>query len=141
MVELEVDTESGNVRILKIYCADDVGKAINPLQVVGQIEGALVQAVGYAVLENFIHKGGYVQTNLLSNYLIPTVLDIPDEIESIILEYAEPNGPYGARGMAEMPYLPLAPAVMHAMYDATGVWFNEFPLTPERVLRGLGKIK
>ena len=141
VVELEVDTESGNVRILKIYCADDVGKAINPLQVVGQIEGALVQAVGYAVLENFIHKGGYVQTNLLSNYLIPTVLDIPDEIESIILEYAEPNGPYGARGMAEMPYLPLAPAVMHAMYDATGVWFNEFPLTPERVLRGLGKIK
>ena len=141
VVELEVDTESGNVRILKIYCADDVGKAINPMQVVGQIEGALVQAVGYAVLENFIHKGGYVQTNLLSNYLIPTVLDIPDEIESIVLEYAEPNGPYGARGMAEMPFLPLAPAVMHAMYDATGVWFHEFPLTPERVLRGLGKIK
>jgi CO/xanthine dehydrogenase Mo-binding subunit len=78
---------------------------------------------------------------MLSNYLIPTVLDIPDKIESIVLEYPEPIGPYGARGMAEMPYLPLAPAIMHAMYDATGVWFNEFPLTPERVLRGLGKIK
>jgi CO/xanthine dehydrogenase Mo-binding subunit len=140
-VELEVDTETGDVRILKIYCADDVGKAINPMQVVGQIEGALVQAAGYVIMENFIQKDGYVMTDMLSNYLIPTILDIPDEIESIILEYPEPIGPYGARGMAEMPYLPLAPAIMHAMYDATGVWFHEFPLTPEHVLRGLGKIK
>jgi CO/xanthine dehydrogenase Mo-binding subunit len=111
------------------------------VQVVGQIEGALVQAAGYVILENFIQKGGYVQTNMLSNYLIPTVLDVPGEIESIVLEYPEPNGPFGARGMAEMPYLPLAPAVMHAMYEATGVWFKEFPLTPDRVLRGLRKIK
>jgi CO/xanthine dehydrogenase Mo-binding subunit len=140
-VELEVDTETGEVRIIKIYCADDVGKAINPMQVEGQIEGALVQASGYVILENFIQKGGYVETNLLSNYLIPTVLDIPGEVESIVLEYPEPIGPYGARGMAEMPYLPLAPAIMHAMHDATGVWFDDFPLTPERVLRGLGKIK
>ena len=140
VVELEVDTETGDIRLLKINCADDVGKAINPMQVVGQIEGALVQAAGYVVLENFIQTRGYVQTNMLSNYLIPTVLDIPDQIDSIVLEYAEPNGPFGARGMAEMPYLPLAPAIMHALYDATGVWFNEFPLTPERVLRGLGKI-
>lgn len=140
-VELEVDTETGDIRILKIYCADDVGKAINPVQVVGQIEGALVQAAGYVLMENFIQKDGYVLTNMLSNYLIPTVLDIPTDIESIVLEYPEPIGPYGARGMAEMPYLPLAPAIMHAMYDATGVWFHEFPLTPERVLRGLGKIK
>jgi CO/xanthine dehydrogenase Mo-binding subunit len=140
-VELEVDTETGDVRLVKIYCADDVGKAINPMQVVGQIEGALVQAAGYVIMENFIQKGGYVLTDMLSNYLIPTVLDIPGEVESIVLEYPEPIGPYGARGMAEMPYLPLAPAVMHAMYDATGVWFNEFPLTPERVLRGLGNIK
>lgn len=141
VIELEVDTETGDIRILKIYCADDVGKAINPIQVVGQIEGALVQAAGYVIMENFIQKDGYVLTDMLSNYLIPTVLDIPDAIESIVLEYPEPIGPFGARGMAEMPYLPLAPAIMHAMYDATGVWFNEFPLTPERVLRGLGKIK
>ncbi len=139
--ELEVDTETGDIKILKIYCADDVGKAINPMQVVGQIEGCVVQAAGYAIMENFIQKDGYVLTNMLSNYLIPTVLDIPEEVESIILEMAEPNGPYGARGMAEMPYLPLASAILHALYDATGVWFSEFPLTPERVLRGLGKIK
>jgi CO/xanthine dehydrogenase Mo-binding subunit len=140
-VDLEVDTETGDIKILKIYCADDVGRAINPMQVVGQIEGCVVQAAGYALMENFIQKDGYVLTNMLSNYLIPTVLDIPEDVESIVLEMAEPNGPYGARGMAEMPYLPLAPAIMHALYDATGVWFNEFPLTPERVLRGLGKLK
>ena len=139
-VELSVDTETGDIEIQKVYCADDVGKAINPLQVVGQIEGCVVQAAGYAILENFIQKDGYVMTNMLSNYLIPTVLDIPEEVESIVLEMAEPNGPFGARGMAEMPFLPLAPAIMHALHDATGIWFNEFPLTPETVLRGLGKI-
>lgn len=139
-VELEVDTDTGEVRLLKIICADDVGKAINPMQVVGQIEGCLVQAAGYVLLEDFIQKDGYVKSNLLSNYLIPTVLDIPTKIESIVLEYPDPIGPFGARGMAEMPFLPLAPAIMQAMYEATGVWFYEFPLTPERVLRGLGKI-
>lgn len=140
-VELEVDTETGQIHLLKILCANDVGKAINPMQIEGQIEGALIQAAGYTVLENFIQKDGKVLTNMLSNYLIPTVLDIPDEVESVILEFAEPNGPYGARGMAEMPYLPLAPAIVAALHDATGVWFHDFPLTPERVLRGLGKIK
>ena len=139
-VELEVDTETGQIHLLKVLCADDVGKAINPMQVEGQIEGALIQAAGYTILENFIQKDGKVLTNMLSNYLIPTVLDIPDEVESLILEYAEPNGPFGARGMSEMPYLPLAPAIVAALHDATGVWFHEFPLTPERVLRGLGKI-
>jgi len=140
-VELEVDTETGEVRLLKVYCADDVGKAINPMQVVGQVEGAVVQAAGHVLMENFIQKNGLVLTDMLSNYLIPTVLDIPESIESIILEMAEPNGPYGARGMAEMPFIPLAPAVIDALHDATGVWFHDFPLTAERVLRGLGKIQ
>jgi len=140
-VELEVDTETGEIRLLKVYCADDVGKAINPMQVVGQIEGCIVQAAGYVLMENFIEKDGYVVTDMLSKYLIPTVKDIPFEVDSILLELADPLGPYGARGMAEMPYLPLAPAIVHALYDATGVWFHDFPLTPERVLRGLGKIK
>jgi CO/xanthine dehydrogenase Mo-binding subunit len=140
-VELEVDTETGEIKLLKVYCADDVGKAINPMQVVGQIEGAVIQAAGYSLLENFIQKDGRVLTDMLSNYLIPTVLDIPGEVESIVLELAEPIGPFGARGMAEMPYLPLAPAIIHALHEATGVWFYQFPLTPERVLRGLGKIK
>jgi len=139
-VELEVDTETGEIRLLNVCCVDDVGKAINPMQVQGQIEGAVVQAAGYALMENFIQKEGIVLTDMLSNYLIPTVLDIPEDVESVILEMAEPNGPYGARGMGEMPFIPLAPAIVHALYDATGVWFHDFPLTAERVLRGLGKI-
>jgi CO/xanthine dehydrogenase Mo-binding subunit len=128
------------VHILNVICADDVGKAINPQQIVGQIEGAVVQAAGYTILENFIQEGGYVKTPFLSNYLIPGVLDIPEKVESIILEFANEEGPWGARGMAEMPYIPLAPAVAAAVHDATGVWFHEFPLIPQRVLAGLGKL-
>ncbi len=139
-VEVEVDTETGHVRIMDVVSADDVGKAINPQQVEGQIEGAVVQAAGYALLENFIQKDGYVETQHLSTYLIPTVLDVPEKVQSVIIEYPDPIGPWGARGMAEMPFLPLAPAVIAAVHDATGVWFHEFPLIPERVLQGLGKL-
>jgi CO/xanthine dehydrogenase Mo-binding subunit len=136
-VTVEVDVETGQIRLLEVICADDVGKAVNPQQVEGQIEGAVVQAGGYAVLENFISEAGRVRTGHLSTYLIPTVLDIPDTVRSLILEYADPIGPWGARGMGEMPYLPFVPAVTAAVHDATGVWFYEFPLTPERVLAGL----
>jgi CO/xanthine dehydrogenase Mo-binding subunit len=140
VIRVEVDAETGHVRILDVISADDVGKALNPQQIRGQIEGAVVQAAGYAILENFVQKDGLVQTQHLSTYLIPTVLDIPDKVDSLILEYPDPIGPWGARGMAEMPFLPVAPAVVAAVHDATGVWFHEFPLTPERVLRGLGKL-
>jgi CO/xanthine dehydrogenase Mo-binding subunit len=139
-VTVEVDNETGRVHILEVISANDVGQAINPQQVQGQIEGGIVQASGYTILENFIQKDGFVYTPTLSTYLIPTVQDVPDRVQSIIMEYADPIGPYGARGMAEMPFLPLAPAVIAAVHNATGVWFHEFPLTPERVLRGLGRI-
>jgi CO/xanthine dehydrogenase Mo-binding subunit len=139
-VTLEVDIETGLIRILEVISVNDVGRAVNPLNVQGQIEGGVVQASGYAILENFIQRDGYVLTPLLSTYLIPTVQDVPEQVKSVILEYADPIGPYGARGMAEMPFLPLAPAVIDAMHNATGVWFYEFPLTPERVLRGLGRL-
>ena len=139
-VEAEVDMETGFVRLINVLCADDVGKAVNPQQVQGQIEGAVVQAAGYALMENMIQREGRLLTDKLSTYLIPTVLDIPKKVESIILEYPDPIGPYGARGMGEMPFLPLSPAVTAAVHAATGVWFDEFPLTPERVLRGLGKL-
>lgn len=133
-VEVEVDTETGEVQLKRVICADDVGRAVNPQQVQGQIEGAVVQAAGYALMENFVQKDGQVLTRGLSTYLIPTILDIPEQVESLILEYPDPIGPYGARGMGEMPYLPLVPAITDAVHSATGVWFDEFPLTPERVL-------
>jgi CO/xanthine dehydrogenase Mo-binding subunit len=91
-------------------------------------------------MEDFIHNDGYVQTAELSTYLIPTVLDIPTNFKTVIVEYGDPNGPWGARGVGEMMTVPTSAAIVAAVHDATGVWFHEFPLTPERVLRGLGKI-
>ena len=140
VVDVEVDTETGQLSIRNVICVDEVGKAINPELVRGQIEGAVVQAAGYGVLENFIQKNGKVLTSTLSTYLIPTVLDIPDTIQSVIMETPDPRGPWGARGMGEMPYLPFVPALTAAVHAATGVWFDEFPLTPERVLEGLGNL-
>lgn len=139
-VELTVDTETGQISVEKIYSTHDVGKAINPEQLRGQIEGCVIQALGYVLTEDFIEEDGYVKTDKLSTYLIPTVQDVPSILEPIILETPDPNGPWGALGVAEMPFISLAPAITDAVHDATGVWFDEFPLTPERVLRGLGKI-
>jgi CO/xanthine dehydrogenase Mo-binding subunit len=138
--EVEVDTETGHVRVIRFVSADDVGQAINPALVQGQVEGAVVQAQGYAIQEEYKTKNGYVLTDQLSTYLIPTVLDIPEKVETVLVEVHDPNGPWGARGVGELPYLPVAPAIAAAIHDATGVWIDEFPFTPERVLRALGKI-
>lgn len=138
--EVEVDTETGHVRVIRFVSADDVGQAINPALVQGQVEGAVVQAQGYAIQEEYKTKNGYVLTDQLSTYLIPTVLDIPEKVETVLVEVPDPNGPWGARGVGELPYLPVVPAIAAAIHDATGVWIDEFPFTPERVLRALGKI-
>ena len=135
--EVVVDLETGQVKIEKIYCAIDVGKAINPQQVIGQIQGGLVQSVGYAVMENFIEKDGRVVTPNLSTYLIPTVLDIPEDIDITVLEIPDPRGPWGARGLGEVMNMCLAPAVTAAVQAATGVWFDHFPLVPEEVFEGI----
>jgi CO/xanthine dehydrogenase Mo-binding subunit len=139
-VEVQVDTETGQIRLLRVISANDVGKAVNPALVQGQIEGGVVQAMGYVIQENFLAREGRVLTDMLSTYLLPTILDIPEIVESLILEIPDERGPWGAKGVGELPYLPLAPAIVAALHDATGVWFDEFPLTPERVLRGLGRI-
>ncbi len=133
-IEVEVDTRTGQVQVLKVVSAHDVGRAINRQQVEGQIEGCLAQALGYALLENFQVRDGHVLTPHLSTYLLPTVLDMPPEIVPVILELADPNGPYGARGVAEMALVPFAAAVACAIHDATGVWLKQLPMTPERVL-------
>ncbi|MDD4041916.1 MAG: xanthine dehydrogenase family protein molybdopterin-binding subunit [Anaerolineaceae bacterium] len=137
---VDVDTRSGNVHLREVISVDDVGKAINPQLVEGQIEGAVVQASGYTLLEDFKKKDGRTISDRFSKYLIPTVKDIPDKTRSVIMELADPIGPFGARGMGEMPYLPFAPGVLEAVHQATGVWFDRFPLTDEAVLRGLGKL-
>lgn len=136
-VAVEVDTETGQIRVPRVVCADDVGTAINPQQVEGQIEGGVVMGLGWATVENFIVREGRVLTDRLSTYLIPTALDVPGRVEPVIVEGPDPRGPWGARGMGEMPVIPAAPALVAAVRDATGIWFHEFPLTPERVWRGL----
>jgi CO/xanthine dehydrogenase Mo-binding subunit len=104
------------------------------------VAGAIVQAPGYAILEDYRTKDGYVLTDQLSTYLIPTIWDIPEKVETVLVEIKDPNGPWGARGVGELPYLPVAPVIASAIHDATGIWIDELPLTPERVLRALGKI-
>jgi CO/xanthine dehydrogenase Mo-binding subunit len=136
-VEVEVDIETGHVRVVRVYSTNDVGRAINPKLVEGQIEGAVVQAQGYAIMENLVSVEGRIRNPYLSTYLIPTILDVPTEVKSVILECADPIGPWGARGMAEMPFLTLAPAIAAAVHDATGVWIDSIPLTPEKVVAAL----
>lgn len=136
-IEVEVDIETGHIRIVRVVAAHDVGKAINPRLVEGQIEGAVVQGQGYAIMERLISHEGHILNPYLSTYLIPTVFDVPEEVKSVILEYPDPIGPWGARGMAEMPLLPVAPAIAAAVYNATGVWIDEIPMTPDRVVKAL----
>lgn len=143
-VDLTVDIETGHIRLDRVVCASDVGKAINPTLIEGQIEGAVVQAQGYAVMEDLRVVGGRVQNPNLSQYLIPGIKDIPETVEAVIMELPDPIGPWGVRGMAEMPYMPLAPAITAALHDATGVWFDDLPLTPFAVVgklrqHGIGK--
>jgi CO/xanthine dehydrogenase Mo-binding subunit len=140
-VEVEVNMLTGQVQVLRIISVHDVGKAINMQQVTGQIEGCLAQALGYALLENFQVHNGHILTPHLSTYLLPTILDMPTDITPIVLELGDPNGPFGARGMAEMALVPFTAAVAHAIQDATGIWLSEQPMTPERVLQGLGDLR
>ena len=137
--EVEVDLDTGHITVLRLWSGNDVGKAVNPQQVEGQIEGAVAQSVGWTIQEDFKQENGRVLTNQLSTYLIPTVLDVPVEMHPIVLEYPDPQGPLGARGMAEMPFIPTAPAITAAVHAATGVWFHDLPLSPERVAMRLAR--
>lgn len=138
-VDLSVDVETGHIVVHDVVCAVDVGRVINPQLVTGQVEGAIVQAHGYALSENLIVEEGRVLNPRFSGYLIPGIGDVPQSIRSVLVEHADPLGPFGVRGMAEMPLMPYAPAVAAALHDATGVWFHSFPLTPATVRSQLRK--
>ncbi|HAJ35530.1 MAG TPA: aldehyde oxidase [Chloroflexi bacterium] len=137
VAEVEVDLDTGHVHVLRLISANDVGRAVNPQQVEGQIEGAVVQAMGWALMEKYVQREGRAVTQHLSTYLIPGVLDAPTIIEPIILEFPDPQGPLGIRGMAEMPFIPVAPAIGAAIHAAIGCWIDELPYTPEQVWRAL----
>jgi CO/xanthine dehydrogenase Mo-binding subunit len=137
VAEVVVDLETGHVHVERLVSVNDVGKAVNPQLIEGQIEGAVAQAIGWTLMEDFIQKEGRTLTPHLSNYLIPGVLDMAEVIEPVVLELPDPQGPLGVRGMAEMPLVPTAPAIGAAIYDAIGVWIDELPYVPERVWRVL----
>lgn len=135
--EVAVDLQTGLSHTPRIVCANDVGQAINPRLVEGQIEGGVVQAFGWATTEHFIEREGHPLSSTFSTYLMPTIEDIPDRVLSILIENPEVHGPWGARGMGEMPFIAVASALHHALRRATGVWYNRFPFSSERILRGL----
>lgn len=137
VADVTVDLETGHVRVERLISVNDVGKAINPQQVEGQIEGAVAQSIGWTLMEEVIRKDGRILNADMSTYLIPGVLDVAEEITPVILEIPDPQGPLGARGMAEMPFIPTAPAIAAAIHDATGVWIDSLPYTPERVWQAL----
>jgi len=135
-VEVEVNTLTGKVNVTKMVGAFDVGKAINPKRVEGQIEGGMTQGLGYALMEEFVEDKGIPMTTNLTTYIIPTSKDIPD-IQSIIMESNSGKGPFGAKGIGEVTIAATAPAVLNAIYDAVGVWIKRIPTTPEVVFRHL----
>ena len=136
--EVEVDLDTGQVQVLRVTAAHDVGKAINPQGVSGQVEGGVVQGVGYALLEDFIIENGQIQTPNLATYTIPTSLDIP-QVEVIIVEAVSKDGPFGAKGVGEQPIIPTAAAVANAIYHATGIRVRRLPIGPEILRRAILK--
>lgn len=134
LAEIEADVELGTVRVLKITAAHDVGRAINPTLVEGQIEGGVAQGLGLALMEEFIPGRG----ENLHDYLIPTVGDVPP-VESLLIEDASPIGPYGAKGIGEQALIPTAPAILNAIARATGVRMRRTPVTPDRLRAALLK--
>ena len=128
MAEIEVDIELGTVRVLKVTAAHDVGRAINPTLIEGQIEGGVAQGLGMALMEEFFPGKG----ENLHDYLIPSAGDIPP-VESILIEDPSPIGPFGAKGIGEQAVIPTAPAILNALHDAIGIRVRKIPATPDRV--------
>jgi 4-hydroxybenzoyl-CoA reductase alpha subunit len=136
VVALEADARTGLVELKRIWIAHDVGRAINPLLVIGQVEGSVYMALGEALMEEQTYRKGLHKWPSMLEYKSPTFLDMP-EIETFIVETVDPEGPYGAKEAGQGPLLPVIPAINSALHDALGVWVDEIPITPEKVLRAL----
>jgi CO/xanthine dehydrogenase Mo-binding subunit len=141
IVDVEVDPETGKVQILRYTAIQDTGKAIHPSYVEGQIQGGVVQGIGWAMNEEYFYndKGILVNASLL-DYRMPTALDLP-MIDAVMIENHYPNHPYGVRGVGEVPIVPPAAALEDAIYQATGVRIYDLPMNPPRVLASLQKNK
>lgn len=135
LVELSVDTDTGKITLHRIIAVYDVGKAVNPMMIEGQIEGGIAQGIGFGLIEDYVPG----RNDNLHDYLIPTIGDVP-EIISILIESNDPHGAYGIKGVGEHTLIPTAPAILNAVRDATGAVVTQLPATPERVLRALKEV-
>jgi CO/xanthine dehydrogenase Mo-binding subunit len=136
VAEVEVDTDTGYYNVIGVHAAYDVGRTVNPGGVLGQIYGGTVQGLGYAMMEELLHRDGFVVNPNLGDYYIPTSMDIPSEFKAFIVEIPGPLGPFGAKIIAEPPIVLPAPAVRNAVLNATGVSVDDLPVTSEKVLMG-----
>lgn len=135
-VEVEVNTETGTLEILSAVLVQDVGRAVNPKLIEGQMDGGFAMAQGYALLEDLNIVGGEIKHHNFTKYLIPTALDAV-EVQKIIVEDPESSAPFGAKGIGEPVMIPVAPAILNAIYDAVGVRITEIPVTPEKLLQAI----
>jgi CO/xanthine dehydrogenase Mo-binding subunit len=137
VVDVEVDEVTGKVTVLRAWSAADVGTAINPMSVEGQLEGAFLQGLGFALSEEMVWDGARLANPTMMDYKIPSTCEAPHEIHALIVEAAEPDGPFGAKGAGELGINTVAPAIANGVSAAVGVRFRTLPMSPERVLRGI----
>ena len=135
-VELEVDTETGVITVTRSVLACDAGKALNPINVEGQMDGGVAQGIGWAIMEETLMQNGVMRNAAFHNYMIPTIKDMP-KLESIIVEHPNELGPFGAKGMGEPPIIGVGPAIRNALYDALGLKMNVMPFTARQVLMSI----
>jgi CO/xanthine dehydrogenase Mo-binding subunit len=137
--EVEVERETGIVKLTRYVSVADIGKAINPIQCEAQDEGAAVMGLGHTFFEQMVYEDGQLLNPSLIDYRVPVMSDLPEEFRSILVENGDGPGPYGAKGIGEGAIMPIAPAVANAVADATGARIRDLPLTTERVWRALHK--
>jgi len=135
--EIEVDEETGEVRVTQYISLADAGRAINPKQCEGQDEGAAMQGLGHTLYEEMVYEGGQLLNANLVDYRVPRFSELPERFHTLLVENEDGPGPYGAKGLGEGGIVPVAPAVANALYSLTGVRIKDLPLTPERVWRKL----
>jgi len=137
VVEIEIDEETGRITPLGVWSAHDVGRAINPGAVEGQIQGGVVQGLGYALIEEMVWDGARLANPTLMDYKVPGSMDVPFEIHPIIVEAEDPTGPFGAKGIGEPPIVGVAAAVANAVHRAVGVRLRSLPMTPDKALKAM----
>jgi xanthine dehydrogenase molybdenum-binding subunit len=136
--EVEIDQNTGEVSVLRVITANDVGFAVNPLGLQGQIEGGVVMGIGHALTEGYWVDQGRVVTDRLARYRIPSIMLTP-EITSFVVEHPTEDGPYGAKGVGEIVIIPTVPAITNAIYNATGVRIDSLPVDQEKILKELAR--